>query len=116
MVFSLGEDGRYTQEFAVDYQNIENSIQAVATDIKFLDWASCFDWNGDTLIMADRVRYVNEGFQSADTCDFYVAAVDETGLVYYGKYDSSLTTSDVSYEGCQLGKTNKDSVHIYWSK
>lgn len=107
MVYSFGLDGRYTQEFAVDYQKIEDTIQAVTPDIEFLSLVGSFDWNGDTLVVADDIRYVDEYKNRIFTCDFYVAAVDETGLVYYGKYDSSLGTSDVSYEQCHKYKLFK---------
>ena len=116
IVFPLGEDGRYTQAFAVDYQEMEDLIQTVTPNIDFISWDSTFDWNGNTLVVADNIQYVDEELRAIYTCDFYVAAVDETGLVYYGKYDSSLGTSDVSYDGCRIGLDKQNPIRVYWSK
>ena len=102
MVFELGKDGRYTQELAVDLQSLEATIGTVSENDNLFNWDSCFDWNGDTLIVANNVEYLDENLRTTQTCNFCVAAIDETGIVYYGEYDSTLRTTDINYNWCRL--------------
>ena len=115
-VFSLGENGRYTKAFAVDYQKMKETIGSVSKNEYFLNWNSYFDWNGTTLVVVDKVTYADVFMRSTYSCNFYVAAMDETGLAYYGEYDSSLTTNGL-HDGCRfVTDTKTNPIRIQWSK
>ena len=97
MVYPLGEDGRYTQAFAVDFQMLEDKVHSLSEDINFLLYNSDFDWNGEQLLIVNDIMYVDENLRNNYTCNFYAAVVDESGLVYYAEYDSSLHTNNTDY-------------------
>lgn len=93
-VYELGENGRYTKALSVSVDAIKEKIDTNRYDRELLQWNAVFDWNGETLLFADRMIFMDaEGWSSVYTCDLYVAAVDETGLVYFGEYVSSLNAS-----------------------
>lgn len=74
------------------------------------DSAIKFDWNGETLICTNYL-YDEEGYS---TCDFLVAAMDETGLTYFATYTSSLTPSPSAGDRCT--PTDVDPLSIRWEK
>lgn len=115
MVFPLGEDGRYTQAFAVNQQDIKDTMLEITDSQYFLRYGSSLDWNGEQLLIANDVRYEVE-YSSLATSNFYVAVVDKNGLVYYGEYDSSLETNNENYDGCHFGSNYENPIRVYWSK
>lgn len=115
MVFPLGEDGRYTQAFAVNQQDIKDTMLEITDSQYFLRFGSSMDWNGEQLLIANDVRYEVE-YSSLATSNFYVAVVDKNGLVYYGEYDSSLETNNENYDGCHFGTNYENPIRVYWSK
>ena len=124
MVFPLGEDGRYTQAFAVDFQMLEDTVHSLSKDIYFLHYNCDFDWNGEQLLIVNDIMYTDENFRNSYTCNFYVAVVDESGLVYYGEYDSSLNTNNTDYtneysylyDGCRFCTEYGNSIRANWAE
>ncbi len=108
MVYPFGENGRYTQAFSVDAQQIK--------DMNAISWRSVFDWDGKTLLIADSVVYEDENLRNTYTCDFCVAAVDETGLLYCGRYESTLTSYADQYDYCMFNRDILEPIHVYWNK
>lgn len=116
MVFPLSENGRYTQAFAVDAQQIEDVMVKNNPNLLALSWESVFDWNGHTLLIADSVVYENEDLRNIYTCDFYVAAVDATGLLYYGVYESTLTSYAERSDYCMFNRDMREPLKVKWNK
>lgn len=124
MVYPLGEDGRYTQAFAVEFQMLEDRVHSLSEDINFLHYNSDFDWNGEQLLIVNDIMYVDENLRNNYTCNFYAAVVDESGLVYYAEYDSSLHTNNTDYtnaysylyDGCRFGTEYGKPVRANWAK
>lgn len=118
MVFPMDENGHYFQAWAVNKEKINALVKEEETEYQndILSWNSQFDWNGKTLLIANSVAYEDEGFVvQRSKCDFFVAAVDETGLQYYAEYYSSLATSDVTYNPCQLHDVGEIPVIVRWN-
>lgn len=86
----------------------EGLEQATPRDI--FDNVVVFDWNGDTLICTNYL-YDEEGYS---TCDFLVAAIDETGLTYFATYTSSLTPSSDRGSHCEPWDNNP--LNIKWNE
>ena len=109
MVFPMGEDGRYTQAFSVSNEKIND----------IFSWDTTYDWNGETLLAANRIAVEGiDGWRGSYTCNFYVAAVNETGLLYYGEYASSLQSADLEngyYESCLFNPDKEDHIRIRWN-
>lgn len=117
MVFPMDENGRYFQAWAVNKEKINTMAKAEETEYQndILGWNSQFDWDGKKLLIANSVIYEDEGFVvQRCKCDFFVAAVDETGLLYYAEYYSSLATSDVNYNPCQLHDIGEVPITVRW--
>ena len=116
MVFPLGENGRYAQAFSINEEKMEKLIGANEYTRDILDWGTVFDWDGKTLIFSNGAnRYDKDTLRVQWSCDFYVAAVDETGLLYYGEYECSLDTSDVNYNPCSFNTDIDESIRISWN-
>ena len=116
MVFERNQIGSYTQALAVDREILqENAI--VENLLEKLDWDTTFDWNGETLLMANRIlRHNNEQGYFADyTCDFYVAAVGDKGCLYYAEYESSLSDVDGYHSSCHFDTDKTYPIRIRWN-
>ena len=48
-------------------------------------------FDGQMLVLVDRTG--DKEYPSLETCGFTIAIYNETGLVYYGVYESSLSTA-----------------------
>lgn len=117
MVFEMGEDGSYTQAFSVDRQIMQDRISLSSEYfVEIPNWNTAFDWNGETLLMANRLMQYSDkdGFDEVDTCNFYVAAVSERGLLYYGEYESSLGNLDENYRDCRFNPDMEFPINIRW--
>lgn len=75
-VYTMDENGRYHLEFSVKDEKIQD----------LMNWDCVFDWNGSTLLIGNNLR--DSAFRKK--CGFYIAAIDKSGLLYYGEYQSSL--------------------------
>ena len=117
MVFPMGEDGRYTQAFSVDEAKMEEQIGANEYTRDILDWGTSCDWDGKTLVFSNQIISLDEETLRANYgCDFYVAAVDETGLLYYGEYISSLSTIGFYYDECRFNTGKEEPIRISWNE
>lgn len=84
-IFSVDEDGYYHEELECDLAPLYE-----LTGIGFLDYSyDAFDWNGESFLITGPLND-SESYRYYQSCGFYVAAFDQTGLVYYGEYESSL--------------------------
>ena len=113
-VFELDENGRYTEALSVDKTAVEDVISKKGTSSDFLGWDCAFDWNGKTLLIAEDIMQMDEYGHHTYSADFYVAAVDETGLLYYAEYVSSLSDHANGYNACQFNRDMSEYIHIYW--
>ena len=116
MVYPLDENGRYSQAFSVDSRKIDQEILKHYPNLNPISWESVFDWDGQTLLIVDPVIYHDENLRNTYTCDYYVVAVDKTGLLYYGMYESSLTSYAEQYDYCMFKRDMSDPIRIYWNK
>ena len=109
MVFPKDENGRYYKAFSVNMESINTKIEQIATNDDMFRWDICFDWNGETLLIAGDIQYYDEGIGRVQfACDFYVAAINATGLLYYGEYESTLE------EPCRPNDDYEISVSVRW--
>lgn len=85
VLIELTEDGDYEKKFIVNMYPGEETLYYL-----YKAEADAMDWDGEKLAVA--------GFKTPGSldnryvCDYYIAVYDETGLLYYGEYDSSLST------------------------
>lgn len=94
VVFTIDENATYTKVFAASKERLEG-LEVDQSGISSIpDYRCVYDWNGETLVFANYTY--NEEWYAAPC--FYVAAVDETGLLYLATYESSLRSTH-SYEG-----------------
>ncbi len=81
----VNEDGEYVHRFTVNLYDEENKL--------FLpSYIAAMDWNGEKLVLSDFL-YNSYDWDNRDYpkyCGFYLAVYDETGLLFYGEYLSSL--------------------------
>lgn len=116
MVFPLGENGRYRMAWSVEAAPMNKMVEKDGYEMDLFSYDSDFDWNGETLLVTNNIEYMKEGFvERRSFCDFFVAAVDETGLLYYAEYYNSLATSDVTYNPCQLHDIGEMPIRIRWN-
>ena len=114
MVFSVDENGKYTQVFSVNKEEVIKNISSTKYGLELFGWSSYFDWNGETLLMIDKSSRIDDEYRGLYTCNFVVAAVDKTGLLYYGLYESSLDTFDLNYTGCYFDRNEENPFQIHW--
>ena len=86
-VLSRNADGTYQVEFSADIEEED----AEKFPNMYLYGNVVFDWNGEILLMGDSL-VTDEDYYYNENCGFYLAAFDETGLLYYGEYENSLNT------------------------
>ena len=93
LVFEIDADGNCKKVLTAPREEL-NEYQVDKEGVTYLpNWDTEFDWNGEKLVFANYI-FNEEHYPEAS---FYVAAVDETGLVYLGTYQSSLRSTH-SYE------------------
>lgn len=115
-VYELGENNRYTCALSTNCQEIRAKIAEVSPEMSFLNWDTAFDWNGETLLVSNSLIYVDEYGRGDYTCDFYVAAINDMGLLYYGEYASSLRSAYSGfYDTCRFNPDMKNPIQISWN-
>lgn len=113
MVFPIDENGRYFQAFSVNTESIYEKIESNTLNDTILRSGSQYDWNGEALLVAADIQYYDEDTGRVEqTCDFYVAAIDETGLIYYAEYDSTLIDGENGY--CRPDDDYESPVSVRW--
>ena len=91
IVTKNNEMGMYQVEYTVKW---EKDSPLVTTEE--LAWGDChFNWNGKELVMCSSLYAVETIFKE---CGFFISVFDETGLIFLGRYDSSLNTGSYSDE------------------
>lgn len=85
VVLSVDESGLYQKEITCDIKHLIDETSVDYLDFSYMD----FDWNGEKLIFAGPLND-STSHRYYQSCGFYLAAYDKTGLVYYGEYKSSL--------------------------
>lgn len=111
-VYTTDGKGHYTKEFAVDTKAIDEIIDVYEHAQNVPGDSSSFDWNGETLLIGNYIYYATKGRST----DFMLAAIDETGLLYYGVYESTLNTSDTQYAPCDANSNKVNPVVVKWRK
>lgn len=104
-VVAVNEEGRYDLRFTAEITIGEGPSHV---------WAgAAMDYDGDLLavgdfLIAEKGRY---------NCDFYLAVYDESGLLYYGEYASSLSADygrDRYYDRC--APVDHAPIAVNWDK
>ena len=108
-VYTIDTDGHYVKEFSVNVEEMERKL-GENSDGFYFSWKCSFDWDGERLLMGNCLY---RGAQ--EKCMFSLSVIDETGLVYYGEYDSSLLTSDVEYTGCRPDTEMEFPLTVKWN-
>lgn len=85
IVLSVDEDGNYRKEITCDVTGFVQEEAVGFLDFSYMD----FDWDGEKLVFGGPLND-SESRRYYQSCGFYLAAFDETGLIYYGTYESSL--------------------------
>lgn len=106
-VIELNETGQYEQQFTIVYSNEENSSY-------YPSYNDVMDWSGEKLAIAS--YQVPENYYSKEANDFCLTVYDASGMLYYGEYESSLSTgesfSDYQYY-CR--PVDYNPLEIVWS-
>ena len=105
-VYTKDAAGLYQKEFGVEIAEMERKL-GVKENEGYVNWSGIHDWNGETLLIVSN-RY--------SECAFFLTAVDETGLLYYGEYKSSLITGDEEYYSCYPEHNKENAVLVHWGK
>lgn len=97
-------DGHYTLKY------ICNMRPEDAPDFEV--WYPSLDFDGEKLVISQQLRNNTSQYRE-ETCDFYLAVYDRTGLLYYGEYLSSLSTGVVNdYSFYCSGRSN--ALQVRW--
>ena len=84
-LFSVNGEGSYCLEITADQPSVTDD------SFKYINTYAAMDFDGERLIMVDQLE--EERYRTMLTCDFCVAVYDQSGLRYYGEYQSSLSTN-----------------------
>lgn len=103
-VIDVNQNGEYEHRFTVELTDEANKLY-------YLNINAVMDWDGERLVVSDFLSntYDRENINNSKYCSFYLAVYDETGLLYYGEYLSSLDA------GGRLNDRNDLCQHIYYS-
>lgn len=118
IVLSVDEDGVYQKEIACDVTELLEEDGVGYLDFSYMD----FDWDGEKLVFGGTLNdSVSQRYYQS--CGFYLAAYDATGLIYYGEYSSSLDAESAysnSYYDSYYGynyvcrPTENNPIKISW--
>ena len=108
VLFSRNEDGTYKMEYT-----ILDKTEELEADVDFLSGDCCFDWDGKRLLVSNGWMVSKPYWR--ETCGFYLAAFDESGLIYYGEYYSSLDTVEAEYEYSYCKPVNNNPLEVRWN-
>ena len=120
VVLSVDEAGFYQKEITCDVKRLIDETNVAYLDFSYMD----FDWNGEKLIFTGSLND-STSYRYYQSCGFYLAAYDETELIYYGEYVSSLDAehsySDSQYDPYYSYKhicrpTDNDPIAVEWGK
>ena len=117
MVFEKNVNGRYVQKLSVNTSKIKTQVENDKYTRDILTWNTCFDWDGEKLLFAKQIWDTDGGWRSQYTTNFHVGAVDETGIIYYGEYESTLDTANfenIYYENCMFNRNVNNPLKIHW--
>ncbi|MBQ8279222.1 MAG: hypothetical protein IJZ23_05220 [Roseburia sp.] len=109
VVFSVDETGTYQMEITLDMADwMDNE------GVPYLEFVEmAFDWDGETLIMSGSIR--DEEYHYYQSCDFYLAAFDRAGMVYYGEYETNQDTDEMGdYYTYNCRPTDAEPIKISW--
>ena len=81
-------DSNYQLKFTAPMMNYVNE------SFNFMDYTATAIYNGEKLVLVDSI--VRDDF-AFGKCGYYIAIYNETGLVYYGEYESSLDINGDKY-------------------
>ena len=125
-VLSRAEDGTYHFEFT-----IPGTSEASGDNFLFFE-DTCFDWNGEKLLVAGENNNAPEGYFQEQylfynpltgeqsiaygryrmSCGFYLSVFDKNGMSYYGEYDCNLDTDLYSQKACTITRYNR--LRVTW--
>ncbi len=108
VLLSRNEDGTYTKEFtfpAIVYECSEENY--------FLASDNAFAWNGNTLVIAGDLMVERPYYMSG--CGIFIGAFDETGVLFYGEYDSSLNTGAIEGEYWICEPLYREGLVLEWN-
>lgn len=112
IVLSVDENGNYQKEITCDKKYLIEEAGVEYLDFSYMD----FDWNGKKLIFAGSLND-STSYRYYQSCGFYLAAYDKTGLIYYGEYESSLDTESNTgnYDYNFICRpTENDPIKVRW--
>lgn len=84
-LFSVDDAGTYRLEITADQPSVTDD------DFKYINTHAAMDFDGERLIMVDQLE--EERYRAMLTCNFCVAVYDQSGLRYYGEYQSGLSAN-----------------------
>lgn len=109
-LISMNPVGEYGLEFIVE-MNPENET------LYYLGRDNALDWNGEQLAVAGFASPEDPGYYY--TCDYHLAVYDETGLLYFGVFDSSLSSAKEStgeYGAYDINSgMDSDPINVKWN-
>lgn len=120
IVLSVDEDGVYQKELICDVKHLIDETSVDYLDFSYMD----FDWDGEKLVFGGPLND-STSHRYYQSCGFYLAAYDESGLIYYGEYVSSLDAESSysnSYYDPYYGydficrPTENDPIFVDWGK
>ena len=84
-VVDMNENGEYEHRFTVNLTDEAEELYSLST-------RAVMDWDGKSLVVSDFLSnsYYRENMDHSKYCSFYLSVYNETGLLYYGEYLSSL--------------------------
>ena len=124
-VYPMNTDGQYVKAFEVDAEAINGRIDETIGDVGMMssipNWYGSFDWDGETLLFGCYNWYNNYNL-ARGMCEFSIAAIDKTGLIYYGGYRSTLCSYFAADEvahtenSCTPDDSMEAPVIVHWAK
>lgn len=117
-VYTMDGSGRYTKAFSVDSKELEERLGSSDILHYMINYSSSFDWDGEKLLVGNYMYMDREGHVGRAS-GFTLVAIDETGLLYYGTYPSTLITNERLYGGyapCTPSNEKEISVIVQWGE
>ena len=114
MLFSVYDFSLYAVDGAGNYTLAFTAAQPrqYREDLPHINTYAAMDFDGERLIVADFC--LEEQYGSMQTCDVYLAVYDKTGLLYAGRYDSSLASNpDTSRYNFNC---LPHAIHVTWNQ
>lgn len=107
---------RVSLSAAVDEATLAGLDDGLTAALRYQYPTQTMAWDGERLIIADRMSQTQSTVLPAEAADFYLAILTEDGLAYLGLYETSLTNpTDIRHSGREPWPADLDPLILRWN-